>query len=284
MTANNESKTVLVTGTSSGIGRATVVELDRLGFQVFASVRKTSDADALTKIAPRVTPLLFDVVDEQSVTAAAETTAAAVGSKGLTGLVNNAGVGTFGPVEGIPLAEWRRQMEINVIGQVAVIQAFLPLLRKARGRIVNIGSIGGLTTIPFGGALCASKHAVEAINDALRMELRQWGISVSLVAPGSIHTNAADRMVADGEAMMKQMRPDRLSLYEQAFRHMLVTMSKDEAHGSPPEVVAKVVARALTASRPKTRYPAGRRSVFLAVMASILPTRVFDSIKLKQMA
>jgi len=274
----------MVTGTSSGIGRATVLELTRLGFKIFASVRKANDAEALAKIAPGVTPLIFDVADEQSVAVAAERIEAMVGDAGLYGLVNNAGVGTFGPVEGIPLGEWRRQMEINVIGQVAVIQAFLPLLRKARGRIVNIGSIGGRTTIPFGGALCASKHAVEAINDALRMELKQWGISVSLVAPGSIHTNAADRMVADGEAMMKQMRPDRLSLYEQRFRHMLNTMSKDEMSGSSPEVVAKVVARALTDLRPKTRYPAGKRSVFLAVMASILPTRVFDSIKLRQMA
>ena len=274
----------MVTGTSSGIGRATVLELTRLGFKIFASVRKANDAEALAKIAPGVTPLIFDVADEQSVAVAAERIEAMVGDAGLYGLVNNAGVGTFGPVEGIPLGEWRRQMEINVIGQVAVIQAFLPLLRKARGRIVNIGSIGGRTTIPFGGALCASKHAVEAINDALRMELKHWGISVSLVAPGSIHTNAADRMVADGEAMMKQMRPDRLSLYEQRFRHMLNTMSKDEMSGSSPEVVAKVVARALTDLRPKTRYPAGKRSVFLAVMASILPTRVFDSIKLRQMA
>jgi NAD(P)-dependent dehydrogenase (short-subunit alcohol dehydrogenase family) len=273
---------VVVTGTSSGIGRATALELDRIGFRVYGSVRKESDAVSLAAASARITPIIMDVVDEKSVRAAAQSMAAELGERGLGGLVNNAGIGTFGPIEGIPIAEWRRQLEVNVIGPVTVTQAFLPLLRKGRGRIVNIGSIGGITAIPFGGALCASKHAVEAINDALRMELRQWGIAVSLVAPGSIHTTAANRMMADGEAMMKMMPVDRLALYEKPFRRVLSTMSEDEGRGSPPEVVAKVVARALTDRRPKTRYPAGRRSVMLAVMAKLLPPRVFDAIKIRQ--
>jgi NAD(P)-dependent dehydrogenase (short-subunit alcohol dehydrogenase family) len=163
-----------------------------------------------------------------------------------------------------------------------VIQTFLPLLRKGRGRIINIGSVGGRTTIPFGGALCASKHALEAINDALRMELRPWGIQVCLVAPGSIHTPASDRMAADGEALIRAAPPQRIGLYLESFRRMLRTMTRDEAAGSPPEVVARVIARALTDARPRTRYPAGARSTLLALMPRVVPPRLLDAIKLRQ--
>ena len=225
----------------------------------------------------------MDVTDEPAIAAAAERVAAIAAGAGLAGLVNNAGLGTFGPIEGLPIGDLRRQLETNVIGQVAVIQAFLPLVRKARGRIINIGSVGGRTTIPFGGALCASKHAIEAINDALRMELRPWGIEVCLVAPGSIHTPASDRMAADGEALIRAAAPQRIGPYLERFRKMLRAMTREESAGSPPEVVAKVIARALTDPRPRTRYPAGARSTLLALMPRVVPPRLLDAIKIRQM-
>jgi NAD(P)-dependent dehydrogenase (short-subunit alcohol dehydrogenase family) len=188
-----------------------------------------------------------DVTDEASIAAAAHSVAQAVGEAGLAGLVNNAGVGVPGPIELIAANDLRRQFEINVFGQVLVTQAFLPLIRQAQGRIINIGSVGGKITMPFGGALCASKYALEAINDALRLELHPWGIHVILVAPASISTPAVDR----------------------------------EKTGSSPEVVAQTVLKALTAKTPKTRYPIGANAKTLTLMSQILPARRLDKIRFK---
>ena len=246
-------------------------------------MRKDADAQSLKQAAStRLTPILMDLTDVAAVARAAQTVADAVGDAGIAGLVNNAGVGTFGPMEALPLDDLRHQLEANVVGQVAVIQAFLPMLRKARGRIINIGSVGGRTTIPFGGALCASKHAIEAINDAFRMELRPWGIAVCLVAPGAIRTTASEKMVDDGERIIARAMPDRMNLYLNPFLKMLREMMRDELAGSSPTVVAEVIAKALTDPKPQTRYPAGARSTMLSVLPQILPTRLFDWIKLRQ--
>jgi len=163
--------TIVITGTSTGIGRAATPWLAKAGFQVFAGVRKVSDAPE----GPGITPLIIDVTDAESIAVAAQTVAAAVGDKGLRGLVNNAGITVPGPLEFLPLDDIRRQLEVNVIGPIALIQAFLPLLRKGRGRIVNIGSIGGKMASPFLGAYHISKYGMEALSDSLRMELRPWG-------------------------------------------------------------------------------------------------------------
>jgi NAD(P)-dependent dehydrogenase (short-subunit alcohol dehydrogenase family) len=181
--------TVVVTGTSTGIGRATALHLDRLGYRVFAGVRRAEDAVRLrSEGSERLAPVLLDVTDIGSIEAAAKTVSAEVGERGLAGLVNNAGIVTGGPLEFVPLDELRRQLEVNTVGPVAVIQHFLPLVRRGRGRVVFVSSIGGRFSQPIVGPYCASKFALEALADALRMEVAPSGIHVSLVEPGAVKT------------------------------------------------------------------------------------------------
>jgi NAD(P)-dependent dehydrogenase (short-subunit alcohol dehydrogenase family) len=271
---------VLVTGASSGMGKACVLLLDQAGYTVFAGVRKERDAYLLKQEASsRLIPVILDVTDGRTIAAAASLIREAVGTGGLVGLVNNAGVGVTAPIELVPLEEVRRQFDINVIGQVAVIQAFLPLIRAARGRIINVSSVGGKITIPFGGPLCSSKYALESINDALRMELRPWGIHVVLVAPGSMRTPAVDKLVQDSEAMLKTFPPEGAKRYATAYRAFVQAFVKHEEAGAPPEAMAHVVFKALTVRTPKTRYPVGPLSRRLPLLACWLPPHVFDRVK-----
>jgi NAD(P)-dependent dehydrogenase (short-subunit alcohol dehydrogenase family) len=184
-----QSDSVVITGASTGIGAACALALDKLGYRVFAGVRHPADGERLQQQAgPRLMPIRLDVTDAASISAASHTVAAMVGERGLAGLVNNAGIGVAGPIELLPLADWRRQFEVNVFGLIAVTQTFLPLIRTGRGRIINMGSIAGRASMPFMAPYAASKHALEAITDALRLELQPWGIRVALIAPGAIAT------------------------------------------------------------------------------------------------
>ncbi|GCE10057.1 SDR family oxidoreductase [Dictyobacter aurantiacus] len=271
---------VVVTGASSGMGRACALLLAQAGYHVFAGVRKEQDALALKQQAPAsLTPIFLDVTDADSITAAAMQVTETVGEAGLTGLVNCAGIGVTAPMELLPITELRRQFEINVIGQVAVTQAFLPLIRAARGRIIHVGSVGGKITIPFGGPLCASKYAIESINDALRMELALWGIEVCLIAPGSIRTPAVGKLVKDSEAMISTFPEEGARRYAAAYRAFVQTFVKHEEAGACPEVMAAVVLKALTARLPRTRYPVGPLSRRLPWLSRVLPPRVFDRVK-----
>ena len=190
---------VVVTGSSTGIGRACALGLDRAGFAVYAGVRKAEDGDALRAAAPRLEPLIVDVTDGEAIAAAAERVREATGGR-LAGLVNNAGVAVAAPVEGVALDELRRQLEVNVVGQVAVTQAFLAMIRAARGRIVFMSSIGGRNALPFVSPYNASKHAIEAIGDSLRQEMRPFGVEVSIIEPGSVATPIWDKSTAGGVA------------------------------------------------------------------------------------
>jgi NAD(P)-dependent dehydrogenase (short-subunit alcohol dehydrogenase family) len=266
-----------VTGASSGIGRACTLSLASAGFRVFAGVRKEEDAQALEDAATgRLTPLFLDVTDPDSVASAAETVEEAVGEVGLAGLVNNAGVGVAWPLELVPIDELRHQFEVNVFGQLSVTQAFLPLIRAGRGRIVNIGSVGGWITMPFGGPLCASKHALKSFNDALRMELYPWGIHVSLIEPGAISTRAVDKLEAGVEATIEEFSTPGRSRYADAFRTMAKRAIAHERSGSPPAVVAEAVLHALTTKRPKARYPVGAGSRLQSTLTRVLPDRLLD--------
>lgn len=277
-----EPRAVVVTGASSGIGRACALELDRAGYRVFASVRREKDAESLRQAASdRFVPIFLDVADGASIAAAADAVSQAVGTAGLAGLVNNAGVGVPGPIELLAAADLRRQFEVNVVGQVVVTQAFLPLIRRARGRIINIGSVGGKITMPFGGALCASKYALEAVNDALRLELHPWGIHVVLVAPAGIATPAVDRLLQDGEAAIQRFSPEGRRHYEQSFRSFLTAAVAREKKGSPPEVVARTVLKALTARTPRPRYPVGADATALTMLPQVLPTRWLDRLRFR---
>jgi NAD(P)-dependent dehydrogenase (short-subunit alcohol dehydrogenase family) len=273
------SGAVLITGASSGMGKACALRLSRGGFTVFAAVRKERDAQALR--AAGLFPIILDVTDEGTISEAFRTIEAAVGTAGLAGLVNNAGIAVTGPIKLVPLQELRRQYEINVFGQVAVTQAFLPLLRAARGRIVNVGSVGAKFALPFGGPLNSSKAAFESLSDSLRMELRPSGIQVVLVSPGSIRTSAEAKLAADSEAALEAYPAEGRARYEGSYRAFVKALLALEAKGVGPEVVAETVFRAMTVPSPRRRYPVGPKSRLLPVLFAGLPAGVADALRVR---
>jgi len=277
VSADSRPKTVLVTGASTGIGAACAIHLDKLGFTVFANVRKESDADSLReKSAQRIQPVVFDLTDIAAVRRGAEHIGAIVGTSGLAGLVNNAGVVVAGPLEFLALDDLRRQFEINVIGHIAVTQSFLPMLRAGRGRVVNMGSITGLVATPFIGAYSASKFAMEALTDALRMELLPWGIEVVIIEPGAIATPIWEKSSSATRTQVAAMPPGALQFYGKTIEAMGRTTAKISARAVPPERVAEAVAHALTATRPKTRYLVGPDARAQALLRKLTPDRLMD--------
>jgi NAD(P)-dependent dehydrogenase (short-subunit alcohol dehydrogenase family) len=276
---------VLVTGASSGIGRATALHLAAHGNHVYAGVRKPADATAqesatLAEAAGgELTPVLLDITDAGQIAAAAQIIAGHAGEAGLAGLVNNAGVGVFGPLELIGIEAFRQQLEINVTGQIAVTQAFLPQLRRARGRIVMIGSIGARFTPPFIGPLAASKSTLATLTTALRQELAPWDIRVMLVEPGSIRSEAAGKLDADARQVMSQATTDGRALYQDAFLSLVAFFSGLHHKGSPPSQVARTVERALTARRPRTCYLSGKNARRMALVAALLPPATQDALR-----
>jgi NAD(P)-dependent dehydrogenase (short-subunit alcohol dehydrogenase family) len=268
---------IVVTGASTGIGRATAIELDRIGYRVFAGVRKDSDAESIRgEGSDRLEPLKIDVADEASVAAAAKSVEGKIGDPGLAGLVNNAGIVVAGPLEGLPLDGLRRQLEVNVVGQVAVTQAFIPALRRARGRIVLMSSVGGRISIPFMSPYHVSKWGLEAIGDALRLELKPWGMDVVIVEPGAIATPFWQKGQDTADEVEGNMDPEVRRLYGEQLEAVRGAARKSEAEGIPPERVAEVVAKALTSARPKTRYLVGRDAKLNARIRKIVPDRLFD--------
>ncbi len=258
-----------------------MLRLDRAGWRVFAGVRREEDAESLrAEASERLRPVILDVTDAGQIAAAAELIAAETGGQ-LDGLVNNAGVSIPSPLETIPIEDFRRQIEINLTAQVAVTQALLPQIRAARGRIVFITSIGGRIAFPLTGAYHAAKFGLEAVGDVFRQELRPWGISVSIVEPGSIDTEIWDR----GERTADEVggrSPTREELYGGAIASYRKVVRKVADRGIPPEKVARAIEHALTASRPRTRYLVGLDAKFQA-RAKIIPTRVFDRIVARAM-
>jgi len=268
----------LVTGASTGIGRATALRLDAAGWRVFAGVRRQPDADELCEAASeRLTPLLLDVTDAGQIEEAARAIAASAEGEGLDGLVNNAGISLPSPLETIPIEDFRRQVEVNLTGQVAVTQAMLPAVRASRGRIVFVSSIGGLIAFPMTGAYHAAKFGIEAVGDAFRRELRGWGIRVSIVEPGSIATRIWDRGEAAAEEIAERS-PGSDALYGRAIERYRKTVDGVAARGIPPEEAARAIDHALTAARPRTRYLVGRDAKFQARVRHAIPTRLFDRI------
>jgi NAD(P)-dependent dehydrogenase (short-subunit alcohol dehydrogenase family) len=267
---------VLVTGASTGIGRSTALYLQARGFRVFASVRREKDAAAL----PGTTPVLLDVESAESIRAASEAVAGALDDGALQGLVNNAGIAVSGPLEFLEMSDLRRQFEVNLFGQVAVTQTFLPLLRRARsgktGRIVNMSSISGRITAPLLGPYSMSKFALEAFSDALRRELSPFGLSVSVVEPGAIKTPIWDKGLDSSKERIERM-PDRArELYGRRIEVLRQRAQEMGERGAPAEKVAKAVHHALTAARPRTRYLVGFDAKITAKLAWLLPDRAMD--------
>ena len=268
---------VVITGASTGIGRACALDLDSHGFQVFAGVRRDEDADRLRAERASIEPIRIDVTDAGSIAAARDRVREAVGTAGLAGLVNNAGIAVPGPLEHLPIDELRRQLEVNLIGQVAVTQAFMSLLRTARGRIVNIGSIGGRVALPLLGPYAASKHAMEGLTDSLRRELRPWGIQVSIVRPGPIATEIWERGNANADDLLERM-PGAAADYGPAIERGRAFAAQRTAQAVPASTVAEVVRHALTADKPRTRYLVGPQARTLATLRAVLPDRWFDAL------
>ena len=271
-------RSVLVTGSSTGIGRATALRLDRDGWRVFAGVRREEDADSLRAAgSQRLTPVMLDVTDSKAISAVAGLLSEELGAAGLDGLVNNAGVAIPSPLETIPIDDFRRQIEVNLTGQVAVTQAMLPLIRAARGRIVFISSIGGRIAFPLTGAYHAAKFGIEAAGDVFRQELRPWKISVSIVEPGSIDTPIWDR----GERTADEIggrTPHREELYGNAIASYRKVVRNLAERGIPPAKVAEAIEHALTARRPRARYLVGLDAKLQARAKTIIPTRIFDRV------
>jgi len=274
---------VVVTGASTGIGETCALWLDKLGFQVFAGIRTDRDAQALKqKASERLNPIFLDVTDADSIASAAQTVAIAVGDAGLAGLVNNAGIAVAGPLEFLPLSDFRQQLEVNVNGQVAVTQVFIPLLRLASGRIINMGSIGGRSATPFLGPYNASKFALEALTDALRMELQPWGISVSIIEPGAIATPIWEKSLAEADRMQQKLPPQAHNLYGRAMDVVSKSAATFAQKGISADIVAQAVVHALTAKKPKTRYLIGQNAR-LRTLLNFLPDRVRDRLILRAM-
>lgn len=270
------SGAVVITGASTGIGRACALRLDRAGFDVFAGVRKAEDGEALGAAASqRLRPLTIDVIDTESIAAAAAEVNEATGGR-LAGLVNNAGIALAGPIEGLQLDELRRQLEVNVVGQVAVTQAFLAMIRGAQGRVVFMSSIGGKGALPYVSPYNASKHAVEAIADALRIEMRPFGVEVAIIEPGAVATPIWEKSGAEARAGRAKMDPATEQLYGERMDKMATLAQKTGERGVDPDEVAVAVEHALTAEKPRTRYVIGREAKIQMRLRSVLPTRAMD--------
>ena len=267
-----DSELIVVTGASTGMGAATAKELARRGFHVLAGVRRQADADSLR--ADHIEPHILDITVDSDIAAIAERVAN--DTRPLRALINNAGIAINAPIETLPLPEWRKQFEVNLFGHIAMTQALLPALLSSSGTVVNISSVGGKVVLPTYGAYAGSKFALEAVSDALRREVK--GIKVVVVEPGAVKTEMAERGIATAQALMADMTPTQLARYDDLATAVTAQARSFIETGVSAEHAAKVIAKAATASRPRTRYTIGRDASILLRVARVVPDRVLDRI------
>lgn len=264
---------VLVTGASRGIGKTISGHLAALGWDVFAGVRSELDGERLRAQAPSITPVILDVTHESHIAALDEAL-----PPNLDAVVNNAGIVVAGPMEYVTPADLRSQFDINVVGQIAVTQAVLPRLRKSHGRIVFISSLNGKISMPLTGPYCASKFAIEAAADALRMELKPWGIAVVVVEPAQTDTDmwrTADALVEETAGAMSEQKR---RLYDRHLAGLKKSIPMSQRLAGRPEKVAAVVEHALTARRPRARYVVGAGPRLQLAFMNRLPTAARDRV------
>ena len=264
---------ILISGCSSGIGRATAIEAARRGHIVFATARDAGAIHDLESVreGASIRTLPLDVQDPDSCAEAVRSVLASAGR--LDALVNNAGYAQYGSVEDVSIDRWQRQFDVNLFGAIRLTQAALPAMREAKsGTIVNVSSLGGKLSIPFASPYCSVKHALEAISDALRVELTPFGIRVVVIEPGTITTKFEERARREVEQLMKGSGPYS-RFYGGAERAMDVEFRKGEL---PPEAVARVIVAAIESDRPKTRYPITMLSRLMIPLKRLLPDRYFD--------
>ncbi|MDA0667897.1 MAG: SDR family oxidoreductase [Planctomycetota bacterium] len=275
-------RNILITGASTGIGRAIALDLASRGDQVIGTVRKQEDADALLAATPTgalpIRSLLLDVTDGASVLRAAEELEEQLQGAGLHGLINNAGVAITAPLEYIPIEDFQLQMEINLIGLLRTTQAFLPMVKKARGRVINISSIAGRLAFPLAGPYHSSKHALEGLSDVMRLEFRRYGIEVVVIQPGAIRTpiwgTAAKKSAEIGKKLSRQALKDYGKLIQQVGK----ASAQAGENGEDPQLCADAVRTALDATRPRTRYIVGRNAKIGMFLRRILSDRRMDKI------
>lgn len=266
------NRNVLVTGASRGIGLATAQRLLRNGWHVFAGVRRLSDADDLRRESDRCTPVQLDITDAGDVSALDQLLPSR-----LDGIVNNAGIAVAAPLEAVQVDDLRHQLEVNVVAQVAVTQALLPRLRASRGRVVFVSSLSGRVATPLMGPYNASKFALEALADALRMELWPWGIEVSVVEPAQTDTDMWRGALDEFDRSFAMLGEKHRELYAQHLDGMRRAIPKSQKAAVPADDVAATIERALTAKRPQPRYVVGTGPKVQAALASVLPTRALDA-------
>jgi NAD(P)-dependent dehydrogenase (short-subunit alcohol dehydrogenase family) len=268
--------TIFITGASTGIGLASATMLSQLGFKVVAGVLPSEDTAALKSANVTVFPL--DITKHDMVYDVAEKLKKQVGDKGLYGLFNNAGIAVSGPLEFLPMEEIHRVMDVNLFGHVAVTQALLPLIRQAKGRIVNTTSMLGRVTSAFSGPYCMSKYAMEAFSDALRQELLPLGVHVSIIEPGSITTPIWGKFKDQSTEMLDELPPEGRYLYAEKFKGSIDAGMKWASTGIPPSMVAKKVCHAFTAKKPKAAYIVGTDTHQALLAKRLLPRRWFDAL------
>jgi NAD(P)-dependent dehydrogenase (short-subunit alcohol dehydrogenase family) len=272
MTASPETtEIVVITGASTGIGAAAALELARRGFHVLAGVRRERDAEAIR--APGIEPVILDITDADHIRAL---TARVHEGTQVRALVNNAGIGVNVPVETFPIDEWRRLFEVNLFGHVAVTQALLPELIRSRGRVVNISSVGGRIAMATYGPYAGTKWALEAVSDALRRELAPTGVQVVVVEPGAVSTEMPGRSIAGANELVARMTPEQRRRYGGLVHAITAQTAAHTDSGLPAEAAANVIAKAVTARAPRTRYTVGRDAALLTRLARILPDRTLD--------
>ncbi len=283
MNASSTAKElVVVTGASTGIGRATALRLAADGYHVLAGVRRPEDGATLRAGATAGTaagviePVIVDVTDAGALAALADRIGRDAGRRPLRAVVNNAGIAINAPVETAPLDEWRRQFEVSVIGQIAVTQALIPALLASGGRVINIGSVGGMVAMPGFGPYSAAKFAMEAVSATLRRELGPLGVKVVVITPGAVKTNLTERGITTADRLAGLMTPDQHGRYDRlidAFKAQAETYARD---GVPPERAAAVISRAVAARKPSTRYTVGRDAALLTRIVRFIPDRALD--------
>src|ERR1700712_2481742 len=259
MTASPElHELAIVTGTSSGIGAATARELARRGFHVLAGVRRDRDADAIRALG--IEPVIIDVTDQDHIQALAARVREDPQGRAVRALVNNAAIGVNVPVEAYPIDEWRRLFEVNLFGQIAVTQALLPALIQGKGRVVNVSSVGGKVAMATYGPYAGTKFALEAVSDALRREMAPFGVEVVVVEPGAVRTDMPGRAIATANELASAMTPEQNQRYGPLVHAVTAQTASHTTAGSgvPAEAAATVIAKAVTARRPRTRYTVGR--------------------------
>lgn len=279
MTVSTEMRELaVVTGASTGIGAATARELARQGFHVLAGVRRDPDADAIR--GPGIEPLIIDITNPNHIDALATRVRGDSQGRPVRALVNNAAVGVNVPFEAFAIEEWRRLFEVNLFGHVAVTQALLPALIRSKGRVVNISSVGGKVAMATYGPYAATKFALEAVSDSLRREMAPFGVGVVVVEPGAVRTDMPGRAIATAHELASAMTPDQSRRYGPLVHAITAQTASHTTSGAglPADAVAKAIAKAITARKPRTRYTVGRDAALITRLARFLPDRTLDRV------